>query len=472
MPTVVEMPKLGLTMIEGTVVEWLKSEGELVQQGEPLFVLETDKLTIEAEAPQSGVLCQIHVTPGTTVPTGTAVGLILAEGEEVDIQVEPPTSGAEPSQAREGRTRATPVVQRLAAEARLDPSAIEGTGPGGRVTSDDVDRARTQLHAGAAGVSAVPALATVQPDQPLTTTAQPRAKASPKAKRLAEKAGLDVAEIEGSGRGGRVMAQDVEQALEEARTSSTTPTQRAEAQTALPAVQAAGEVASKIVPLTGIRGVIAKHMSESAHATAAVTTTTQADAAQLVRLREALQAEWQPATGMAPSYNDLLVVILAKALGEFAYMNAHVVGEKIHQFEQISIGLAVDTDRGLVVPVIRNVGDLRLADVMHISRNLVERARAGRLLPDDLHGGTFTLSNMGAFDVEASTPIINAPECAILGVGRIAPRPAVVNGELCVRETVTLSLSYDHRAIDGAPAARFLERVKRLVEDPSLALVR
>jgi pyruvate dehydrogenase E2 component (dihydrolipoamide acetyltransferase) len=153
-------------------------------------------------------------------------------------------------------------------------------------------------------------------------------------------------------------------------------------------------------------------------------------------------------------------------------MNAHLVDGQIRQLERINIGLAVNTGRGLIVPVIRGLQDLLLADVTRVSHDLVQRAREGKLLPDDLRGGTFTLSNLGAFDVEASTPIINLPECAILGVGRIAPRPAVFEGELCVRQTVTLSLSYDHRAIDGAPAARFLERVKYLVEQPHLALVR
>jgi pyruvate dehydrogenase E2 component (dihydrolipoamide acetyltransferase) len=229
---------------------------------------------------------------------------------------------------------------------------------------------------------------------------------------------------------------------------------------------------SKIVPLSGVRGVIAQRMAASAQATAAVTTTTQADATELVRLRESLRQEWQAASRLVPSYNDLLLAILAKALAEHPYMNSHIVGKEIYYFAEINIGLAVDTDRGLIVPVVRGVQGMTLEDLARTSRDLVERARDGRLVPDDISGGTFTLSNLGGFDVESSTPIINLPECAILGVGRIAPRPAVFEGELCVRQTVTLSLTYDHRAIDGAPAARFLERVKALVEQPALALVR
>jgi pyruvate dehydrogenase E2 component (dihydrolipoamide acetyltransferase) len=213
-------------------------------------------------------------------------------------------------------------------------------------------------------------------------------------------------------------------------------------------------------------------MSQSAHTAAAVTTMTQADATELVRLREGLRQEWKATVGLTPSYNDLLLVVLAKALGEYPYMNAHLVDEEIRQLGEINIGLAVDTERGLIVPVLKGVQGKLLADVVRLSHTLVQRVRKGKLLPDDLRGGTFTLSNMGAFDVEASTPIINPPECAILGVGRIALRPAAFEGELCLRHTVTLSLTYDHRAIDGAPAARFLERVKKLVEQPHLALVR
>jgi pyruvate dehydrogenase E2 component (dihydrolipoamide acetyltransferase) len=471
MPTEVEMPKLGLTMTEGTVVEWLKTEGEAIEKGEPLFVLETDKITLEAEAPVSGILGQILVTPGTTVPTGTAVGLILVEAEEMTVPARRAAEHIEPQQVQE-KVKATPVARRLAAEAGLDLSAIKGTGPGGRVTRDDVERARTPMREEATDVSAGPAPGTAPPAQPPPVSARPKARASPKARRLAEEAGLDLTKIEGTGTDGRVMAQDVERTLAKARALSRTPAEHVKAQEAPPDAPAAGEAVGKIIPLTGVRGVIARRMSESARTTAAVTTTTQADATEIVRLREALREEWQTSTGLAPSYNDLLVVILAKVLGEFPYMNAHLLGEQIQQLEYVNIGLAVDTDRGLVVPVVKGAQGMLLADVMRASRDLVERAREGRLLPDDLSGGTFTLSNMGTFDVDASTPIINLPECAILGVGRIAPRPAVVNGELCVRETVTLSLTYDHRAIDGAPAARFLERVKQLVEQPSLALVR
>jgi pyruvate dehydrogenase E2 component (dihydrolipoamide acetyltransferase) len=458
MPIEVKMPKLGLTMEQGTVVEWLKAEGDAVKQGQPLFVLETDKLTLEAEAPASGTLGQILIPAGTTVSTGTAVGLIYLAGEVLasspEVRVQPAN---DPVSAKH---KATPVARRLAEEAGLDIGSLQGTGRGGRVTSGDVERAMVGLQAKADSPSDQPG----REDVP--KGARQKIKASPRARRLAEEAGLDLASVEGTGRGGRVMASDVERAIEKAPSAPMVGETRALA--GAHPVPSTGDT----VPFSGVRGVIAARMFASAQSTAAVTTTTQADATELVRLRQGLSQEWQAEVGLAPSYNDLLLAILTRALAEFPYMNAHIVGEEIHYLEEINIGLAVDTERGLIVPVVPGVQRLTLQDLARTTQDLVRRAREGKLLPDELGGGTFTLSNLGSFDVEASTPIINLPECAILGVGRIGARPAVFEGELCVRQTVTLSLTYDHRAIDGAPAARFLERLKALVEQPALALVR
>lgn len=368
MPEEVYMPKLGLTMTEGTILRWLKAEGELVEKGQPLFEFETEKTTLELEAPVSGVLSQILAPAGTTVPVGQVIAFIVPAGE--------------------GTWPTTPIQ---AGQQAGEPDLALKTGVG------------------------------------------------------AEPAQYDT-------------GQEVAHRAAETLPSAPPPTP----------VEAAGEV----LGMSGVRAVIARRMAESAHTTASVTTTTQADATELVRLQAELTEEWQSSLGFAPSYHDLLMVIVAKALSEYPYMNAHLVGENIHRLAAINIGLAVDTERGLLVPVIKGVENMTLADVARVSRDLVERARAGTLLPDDLTGGTFTLTNMGMFEVDAFTPIINLPECAILGVGRIAARPAVVDGQICIRQMVTLSLTFDHRAVDGAPAARFLQRVKQLVEQPDLALLR
>jgi pyruvate dehydrogenase E2 component (dihydrolipoamide acetyltransferase) len=487
MPFAVEMPKLGLTMEEGTVADWLKAVGDTVAQGEPLFLLETDKITLESEAPESGVLGQILVEAGTTVPTGTPVALILLAGEEME---EPPAPEEEPEAAPpappSAKVKATPVARRRAEQAGLDLSAIAGTGPGGRVTSKDVEAAKTQQAPGSVEASgsmevaqtreakpaAPPAAAPLPPPPP--ETVGPKVKASPRAKEMAQKAGLDLASVGGTGKDGRVMVSDVERAMAAGAKSPKPPTAAPPFRPSAPAPAAVApsKADPEVIPLTGVRGVIARRMAASVHTAASVTTTTQADATELVRLRDDLRQEWTPSLGFAPSYNDLLLVILAKALGEYPYVNSHIVDDEIRQMAEVNIGLAVDTERGLIVPVVRGLQGKLLVDVARATRELVERAREGKLLPDDVSGGTFTLSNMGAFDVEASTPILNLPEVAILGLGRIAQRPAAFEGELCLRQTVTLSLTYDHRAIDGAPAARFLERVKKLVERPHLALVR
>jgi pyruvate dehydrogenase E2 component (dihydrolipoamide acetyltransferase) len=470
MPVEVQMPKLGLTMEEGTILEWLKDRGDAVKKGEPLFVLETDKLTLEAEAPESGTLGQILVAAGTTVPTGMPVGLILLHGEDPALPSLPAEWQGEGQEKEKGEIKATPVARRLARRAGMELGAIEGTGPDGRVTTKDVERAMAQSHREGAGI---PTCSTPIDIPTAHDEASSSVKASPRARELAQKAGLNLANVEGTGRDGRIMASDVERALADAREMTGTTDESPEAPTDQHlAPGPATPKADKSIRLSGVRGVIARNMLASAQTTAATTTVTEADATELVLFRQTLLNEWKTQLGLAPSYNDLLLVILTKALGEYPYMNAHLLGEEIRQFASINIGLAVDTARGLVVPVIKGMENMMLADVCRATQDLVQRARRGKLLPDDLSGGTFTLSNMGSFDVGALTPIINVPECGILGVGRIAARPAVFEGELCVRQTVTLSLTYDHRAIDGAPAARFLERLKHLVERPHAALLR
>jgi pyruvate dehydrogenase E2 component (dihydrolipoamide acetyltransferase) len=226
------------------------------------------------------------------------------------------------------------------------------------------------------------------------------------------------------------------------------------------------------VPVTGLRRIIAERMAASHQATARVTLVTEADATLLVEVREQLKAEVSEEWGFAPGYNDLLGLIVARALSEFPYMNArlHPDGLGIERLLHVNLGMAVDTERGLLVPVIRNAEEKRLRAFGAEFRRLVERARAGKALPDDLSGGTFTITNLGMYDVDAFTPIINLPEAAILGAGRIQAKAVVRDGEIVARQMWTLSLSFDHRLVDGAPAARFLQRIKKLIENPYLLL--
>jgi pyruvate dehydrogenase E2 component (dihydrolipoamide acetyltransferase) len=305
-------------------------------------------------------------------------------------------------------------------------------------------------------------LATSEPE---TLKPETRIFASPRARRLAREKEVDLALVTGSGPKGRIVERDVVAYLETlalAPPSAPTPP-------APPAPVEAVEAVAE-VPMTGVRAVIAQRMHESHQTTAPVTLTTEADATAFVELRERLKASLAAELGFNIGYNDLLIKLVAHALGQFPYMNARLDGEVIRELGEIHIALAVDTDRGLLVPVIRNADRKGVAKIAREVRELVERARTGKALPDELSGSTFTITNLGMHEVDAFTPIINLPETAILGVGRIKARPAVVEGELCVRQTMWLSLTFDHRLVDGGPAARFLQYIKNLIEDPYLWL--
>ncbi len=281
----------------------------------------------------------------------------------------------------------------------------------------------------------------------------PRVKATPMALRTADALGVDLATVAAPGAGGRITKADVEAALP---ATTTTP----------------APLPTESVPMSGLRRIIAERMLASDTATARVTLVTEADATSFVEAREQLKASVSEAWGFAPGFNDLLGVIVARALREFPYMNARLTDEQaIEQLAYVNLGIAVDTDRGLLVPVIRNADQKGLRDFGAEFRTLVERARTGKSLPDDLSGGTFTITNLGMYDIDAFTPIINLPEAAILGVGRILPKPVVYEDQIVARQMWTLSLTFDHRLVDGAPAARFLQRIKQLVENPFLLLV-
>lgn len=462
MATEVILPKLGQTMEEGTIVEWLKEEGEEVRRGEALFTVESDKATLEAESPDRGYLRRILVPAGETVPVLTAVGIITRtleeelpgpEGKAAEPATAPtpaavaeavePTRAEQAVQAphREGRIFASPRARMRARENEVDLGLIEGTGPHGRIVERDV-------------------LAFVEE--------QPRA--TPMARKVAAELGVDLRSVSGTGPGGRIVRADVDAAAQgpPAAVPAVAPTPavaRPPVEIRLPAAEVA-----ETEPLKGLRGIIADRMATSAQTTARVTLFSEVDATAFVqvrtRLRDAVSEEW----GFAPGYNDLLALMVARALREYPYMNARLAGDEIERLAHINLGMAVDTERGLLVPVIRDADTLGLRAFGQAFRDLVGRAREGRSLPDDLSGGTFTITNLGMFDVDGFTPIINLPEAAILGVGRIRPTPAVRNGEVVVAQTMILSLAFDHRVADGAPAARFLRRIKELVENPYLLL--
>lgn len=410
----VVMPRLGWSMEKGTLVKWLKQDGEDVQAGEALFVVEADKASQEVEALESGVL-RIPASsppPGSEMPVGTLLGYILQPGEE---EVSSPQSS---HQAK-----------------KVLPLAETTTRP---------------------GLEQSPSLPQVE-----RLVAQKPA-ISPRARRVAEEMGVNWTNLQGSGRTGRIVERDIRQAA--ARPPALVPT--------VPVTPAYEFTAPDVLKATSsVRQLIAERMATSAHTAAAVTLTTEADVTELVRLRKQLAAD---PSRPAPSYNDLFVKLLAQALVEHPAMNSRLEGDAIVQSPMVNVGITVDTDSGLLVPVLRDVQAKPLFQIVQESAAMIEAARAGRTDPEDLRGGTFTLTNLGMYDIDAFTPIINLPECAILGVGRIVPKQVVVDadaGRVAIRHLMFLSLTFDHRLVDGAPSARFLQRVKQYFEHPYLSLV-
>jgi pyruvate dehydrogenase E2 component (dihydrolipoamide acetyltransferase) len=418
MPIPVTIPRLGWNMEEGTFIEWLKAEGDSIRSGDALFRLEGEKSVEEVETLDAGTL---HITPdgpkpGDRVSVGMTIGYLLQPGEAIPISEKPV-----PQRPSTTRTEpiASPSVRRTARERGIELEGIRGSGPGGRITDEDIQQRQESK-------GSKPTI-------------------SPRARRLATSLGVDWSKLAGTGRSGRIRERDV------AASSQTQP-----------------DRASGISPLTPIRKTIAARMLESRQTTAPVTLTSAVNATNLVNLREQFKAA---SDGATPSYTDFLVKLVAVALQKHPAMASRWSDSSITPAKQIDIGIAVDTEAGLLVPVIRDVPALGLRQVVARSQELIELAQSGELWSRDMQGGCFTITNLGAFGIDAFTPIINPPECAILGVGRIERRP-VMDGERVVgRDMVTLSLTFDHRIVDGAPAARFLQTLAQLIENPGPWLV-
>lgn len=473
MATLLTMPKLGMTMEEGTVHAWFKQEGEPVEEGEPLLSVLTDKIDIEVEAPVSGVLRKILVQQGETVPINTPIAVIAEADEDItallaqagagntnqaSADASPSGEGAgAPPDGREERVRATPVARRLAREHGVDLAVVPGSGPRGRVTRADVEE-----HLAGLAVATRPAAA----PQPWEA-GPPQVRSQAGLEAWAAGGALPLAQTppvppEGPRPASSLPAQPVP-SVREARP---VPPEGPRPVPALPA-QSMPSVQQR-TPLAGRRRVIARRMSESAFTAPHVTLTTEADVTELVHLRRTLNEADRARGGPGISYLDLFIVIAARALARHPYMNARLEGDDIVVEPDVHIGIAVDHPDGLLVPVIRDVLDLSVGAVARRRAAVVQGARGGTLTPDQLAGGTFTITNLGAYDIDGFTPIINPPQAAILGMGRIVEKPAVYQGQVCVRSMMTLSLSFDHRIVDGAPAAAFLQTTKRLAEQPAL----
>jgi pyruvate dehydrogenase E2 component (dihydrolipoamide acetyltransferase) len=394
MATFFAMPKLGMNMVEGTIVEWLVQEGARVEAGQVVLAIETDKATQEVEAPASGVLARILKHEGETIPCNVVMAVIIEPGEDVPEDI-PDT-----------------IAEDVAPKADVKVK---------------VDRAELAVSEGREEKS----------EQPL------RVNISPSAKKLAEELGVDITKIVSRGR--RIKREDVLAAHEAAQAEGG------------PVVKGSKK------PMTRMRRKIAEHMDHSARSVARVGLSLEVDVAALIDWRERLGAE-----GTKVSYNVLLAKLVAAALREFPYMNAQLVDDgTILEIDDINIGIAVDAEHGLLVPVLREADEKEVTALQEEYAGLTERALSGKSTLTDLEGGTFTITNLGSLEVEQFMPIINVPECAILGVGAIVKKAVVVNDQIKIRPMMSLTLAFDHRLVDGAAAAKFLQRVKHLIHDPS-----
>lgn len=399
------MPKLGMTMETGTIMQWLVQEGDAVSQGDVLLEVMTDKINIEVEAYESGTLLKIYYQEGDVVPVNQVIAYIGEEGEEVPAA----------------------------------PPALEGE-----------DATQTQAEASKAKGSQ-----TETAVQPAAVANNEKPRATPAARKWAREHDLSLYEIQGSGPRGRIHVEDVRRHLEQQKKQPVVP--------ADPAIQAQP---AKRTALAGMRKTIAERMQQSWTQVPHVTLHVEADAHKLIELRQELLPLVEKKTGLRLSYTEIILKAAAIALREHPGVNVTFEGNEIVAGNEVNIGLAVSHEQGLLVPVIRNVDRLGLAELTEKSKQVAREARQGRLSPDSLAGGTFTVSNLGMYAVDQFTPIINQPQTAILGVGRIRERAIGVDGELCLRPMMNFSLSFDHRVIDGAPAAAFLTTLVALLENP------
>jgi pyruvate dehydrogenase E2 component (dihydrolipoamide acetyltransferase) len=432
-PYEVVMPKLGLIMTEANLLEWFIADGERVEKGDILFSFESDKSVVEIESPASGMV-QTLVEVGTTVAVKTPIAVIYPEGAEIaapvgavpqKIETESPvpTGVAAPVLTRQTEgLRASPKARKIARTRGIDLSDLTGTGPRGMIVAADLN--------------SVPVSASLAP-----------IKATPVARKMAKDCGVDLRTVSGTGPGGRITRDDVSTAI--AALAKSAP---ADPSPLTPAP----------LPLTGLRGLIAERLSASWNERPQVTLHSEVDATELVAVRN----QNLITAGKKISFNAYFVAAAVRALAEFPAVNSQLTASGLVHFDEINVGLAIETERGLVVPVLKDVGKLSLLGIDTGITEMIMRTLSGKTIPEDFSGGTFTITNLGTFGIDSFTPIINPPEAAILGLGRIKAKPVVIDDMLGIRQMITLSLSFDHRLIDGAPAARFLQRICHLVEAP------
>ena len=433
------MPKQGLQMTEGTIIKWLKKEGETVKEGEPLFEMETDKLTITIDSTATGTLLKIVRGEGEVVPITETIAIVGEAGTDVSAFTAAPAAVSAPvetasvsapaaapvaapavTRAPGERVFSTPRARMRAQEKDIDIQKVAGSGPDGLIIEKDVLNSN---------VTAV--------------------KVTPVAKVIAEQNGVDLADVKGTGANGKIMKSDVMDMLSKSAF--------------VPAEVSAHE--ETVIPMTGMRRAIANNMMNSLTTMAQANHRMKVDMSESVRFRAKLKA-----ADIKVSYTDILIKAVSHALMKFPMLNSTVRGNDIITRNYVNMGVAVAIDGGLIVPNIKDAQAKSVVEIHAQVADLAGKAKEGKLSREEYTDGTFTITNLGMYDVDEFTAVINPPEAAILAVGKIADTPVVENGEVVVRPIMTLSLTYDHRIIDGAPAAQFLQYVKTLLQNPYLMM--
>jgi pyruvate dehydrogenase E2 component (dihydrolipoamide acetyltransferase) len=454
MATDVIMPKVDMDQETGTVGQWLKEDGDEVKQGETILEIETDKVAIEVEAPASGILTNILVGEGETVPIATVIATILAPGEKLADVVKPPPLEVEapepvtfpeaPKAPESGNgVPITPVARNFAQASGVDIATVKGTGPRGKVTRKDVEQSLAT---------------TIQP-----ASASGKIYATPAARRLAGEQSVALERVTGSGPDGRIQAEDVLAAAAQAAQVAATP-----------AAQPAEALEVEVVPLQGKRRTIAERLTASYQSTPHINFTASIDMTRFNEARAQLNTQAEKDGGTRISATALLAKIVAQTLALHPWLNSSFKEQtsEIHLYRDVNMGIAVALEDGLIVPVVRDAANKGVATIAAEVKDLALRARDGQLNPAEVRDGTFTISNLGPFGVEEFTAIINPPQAAILAVG--ATKPTVVpdeEGQVVVRPIMRITLAADHRVVDGAVAANFIADLKARLESPVLLLL-
>ena len=448
----VRMPALGESVAEGTVTTWLKQVGETVEADEPLLEVSTDKVDTEVPAPASGVLVSIAVGEDETVAVGTVLALIG------DASAAPAAAPAQSAPAAAEPTPPPALQTPPAAAAPAQPAAPASNTPG--AADSPAKRTSSPKHAASTVAAAGEASGYV----------------TPIVRKYAKEKGIDLAEVTGTGVGGRIRRQDIDALVEAKRQAEEAQKQAAAAKAPAPAAASSSKPSAEAEQLRGttqkmsrLRQVISERMVDSLKVSAQLTTVIEADVTRIVALRGAKKEEFQAKTGAKLTFLPFFVKAAIDALKSHPKINASIEGKEVHYWDHEHIGIAVDAPKGLMVPVIRNAGDLNITGIAKSIADLAARTRGGKIGPDELSGSTFTITNTGSAGALFDTPIINQPEVAILGVGTIVKRPTVIkdadgNEAIAIRSFVYLALSYDHRLVDGADAGRYLSDLKKRLE--------